>query len=140
MLYEILYSSVASHSLTSEDLIKLGEKASRNNVSRQLTGCLIYYRREFIQLLEGPYEEVQEMYDIILKDPRHTGQNVLWQGEIEKRSFETWSMGFVNLDEVLEEESDIHAVIKECLEEAGSTGYSSTARQLLQIIREERLI
>jgi hypothetical protein len=63
-----------------------------------VTGLLLYMDGNFIQALEGEKEEVLSTHERIANDPRHRGLITLLQGDIEKRDFGDWSMGFRSLD------------------------------------------
>jgi len=52
----------------------------------------------YMQVLEGSFEDVHEIYDSILKDSRNNGNVILLEEEIEQRDFPNWSMGFQNLE------------------------------------------
>jgi len=54
----------------------------------------------FYQVLEGPIEEVDRLFQKIAVDPRHKDVLVLSvQEEVEDRQFPSWDMKKVNLDE-----------------------------------------
>jgi hypothetical protein len=59
MLVELLYCSVSVPSkLTHVDLDHILASARRRNVAVNITGLLLYYRGEFVQILEGEKESV----------------------------------------------------------------------------------
>jgi hypothetical protein len=75
--------------------------ARRRNVAVNITGVLLYYRGEFVQILEGETESVFNMYEkFIGTDARHTALNKVHQNKIPHRSFSEWSMGFVGAAEI----------------------------------------
>jgi hypothetical protein len=102
MLIELLYCSVSVPSkLTHVDLDYILASARRRNVAEKITGLLLYYRGEFVQILEGEKESVINMYEKnIGTDPRHTALNKVHQNTISHRSFSEWSMGFVGAAEI----------------------------------------
>ena len=102
MLVELLYCSVSVPSqLTHVDLDHILASARRRNVGVNITGLLLYYRGEFVQILEGEKESVFNMYEKnIGTDPRHTALNNVYQNTISHRSFSEWSMGFVGAAEI----------------------------------------
>ena len=102
MLVELLYCSVSVPSqLTHVDLDHILASARRRNVAVNITGLLLYYRGEFVQILEGEKESVLYMYEKnIGTDPRHTALNNVYQNTISHRSFREWSMGFVGAAEI----------------------------------------
>lgn len=94
MLYELVYHSTASPTLSELGLVHILRKASHRNPQRGITGCLLYIDREFLQIIEGEKEEVLSLFEGIRKDLRHRNPTVLMQGAIEQRSFPVWSMAF----------------------------------------------
>jgi hypothetical protein len=102
MLVEFLYNSASvSSQLTNMDLDHILASARRRNVSEEITGMLLYYRGEFVQILEGEKKSVENIYDkFIGPDLRHTALNKVHQNTISHRSFSEWSMGFIGAQEI----------------------------------------
>lgn len=102
MLVELLYCSVSeTPQLTNVDLDHILASARRRNAFEKITGMLLYYRGEFVQILEGEKKSVENMYEkFIGPDPRHTALNKVHQNSISHRSFSEWSMGFVGAAEI----------------------------------------
>jgi hypothetical protein len=97
-MFELVYFSTANPGLSSTDISNIIESSIKFNGNNNITGCLIYSNGEFLQLLEGEKEIVQNLFDKIKKDKRH--KNVILLGEDSKdlRLFPKWSMAFQNLD------------------------------------------
>ena len=93
---QLIYISAATVQFTTEDLTTLLQKARANNSKVDVSGMLIYHEGSFFQVLEGPEEEVWNIYDIIGDDPRHDEVKLLLKTKVEERSFADWSMGYVN--------------------------------------------
>ncbi len=102
-MYEIVYCSKASHDLTKKDIDDILKTAHGFNAKYNITGCLLYYNREFIQILEGEKERIQDLYALIYDDDRHTDIIMLAEGEKKERTFKDWSMAYQELsdDDVL---------------------------------------
>lgn len=102
MLVELLYCSVSeTPQLTNVDLDHILASARRRNALEKITGMLLYYRGEFVQILKGEKKSVENMYEkFIGPDPRHTALNKVHQNTISHRSFSEWSMGFVGAAEI----------------------------------------
>lgn len=98
-MYELLYTSVSSRGLNEDELIDIQQVSMQNNFTYNVTGMLVYYDREIMQLLEGEEEDVKALYQRIQRDERHTLMNVFYQGEINERAFDKWSMEAVILDD-----------------------------------------
>jgi hypothetical protein len=99
-LISIVYVSTATLPFSDADLIALLSQSQRSNSSRNVTGMLLYKDRNFMQVLEGPEDQVRALVEIIRADVRHAGFIKLLDREIEKREFSEWSMAFRNLDDV----------------------------------------
>lgn len=102
----IIYVSTAVRPMSDSELSNILAASRKNNVSRGITGILIYrYSAEenvgsFIQLLEGDKTAVMDTYNHIVKDSRHHSKIVLEEGQTESRQFPDWAMGFKNIDAV----------------------------------------
>ena len=67
--------------------------ASRaNNRKHDITGALICRSDIFLQLLEGPENQVKQTYKAIQNDDRHVNVYHLIDQSIEKRLFPAWAM------------------------------------------------
>ena len=98
-MFELLYTSLSPAGLTDTELVELLENARLKNKQLGITGMLIYYNREIMQILEGEEGVVKALYKTISEDVRHTSANVFYQGNIEERAFSGWSMALKVLDE-----------------------------------------
>lgn len=73
--------------------------ARRNNAARGVTGALLYGARRFAQVLEGPAEAVEAIFETIQCDPRHDDIVVLDVSSPDQRAFGGWSMAFAEAPE-----------------------------------------
>ena len=64
----------------------------KNNAERGITGALICRSDLYLQLLEGPAEEIDRTYAAIEQDARHTDPKRLAQGTAPQRLFARWAM------------------------------------------------
>ncbi|MDJ0365205.1 BLUF domain-containing protein [Hymenobacter sp. H14-R3] len=97
-LYHIIYHSMSSgEGMSPEALAHLLRKARAYNQDHRLTGLLLYAAgtHEFVQVIEGPRDEVKYLYDKIALDPRHKHSFVLHEALATGRMFPDWRMGFV---------------------------------------------
>ncbi len=96
MLVRLLYSSEAAESADARLLSDILEQSRRHNPARGVTGVLCVSDDVFIQVLEGGRDEVCELYNAIVRDPRHRKIRLLAYDEITERSFGNWTMGQVH--------------------------------------------
>ena len=102
MLVELLYCSASAvPKLANADLDQILASARWRNLAQDITGMMIYYRGEFVQILEGRKKSVQNVYEkFICPDPRHMSINKVLENTISHRSFKEWSMGFLGAPEI----------------------------------------
>ncbi|HYZ33783.1 MAG TPA: BLUF domain-containing protein [Crenalkalicoccus sp.] len=64
----------------------------RRNAAAGVTGALMVDAAGFAQVLEGPLPAVEQVFEPILRDPRHDEVVVLEAVPVEHRSFPAWAM------------------------------------------------
>ena len=100
MFFELIYTSIASSDLTSKDIVDILEESRLFNSKNDITGCLLYYKGEFLQILEGEKSVVLNIYRKIDKDRRHHNVSLLLKNDIPRRAFNNWSMAFKELSDI----------------------------------------
>ena len=114
-MHALLYRSRARAGLLAPDLNDIVATARVRNRQLGVTGLLLYGELEvvpgapgeFVQWLEGPERAVEDLYDVVQDDPRHSEVEVLGRGPLVElaapsagRLFEDWDMGLVRLSEL----------------------------------------
>ncbi len=99
-LVSLIYVSYATHLMSDQDLLDILDVARERNKKEGITGMLLYRQRFFIQVLEGEEKNVDKVYASISKDLRHGNIMLVQKAGVMARSFDEWSMGFRNLDQV----------------------------------------
>ena len=93
-LYRLIYASTPRPGLSDADITDILDTSTSNNGERFITGFLIFNGSAFLQVLEGPVDEVMEIYGRIVADSRHSGV-VQTGGEIAtERAFPNWDMNY----------------------------------------------
>lgn len=93
----LIYGSTASKPMSDEELVDLLKKSHEKNKRLEITGMLLYDDGNFVQVVEGPKEAVESLYQSIQHDPRHQNVMLFVKRDIEARQFGDWEMGFVNV-------------------------------------------
>lgn len=93
-MIRLLYISTARERHSRAALENILRVSRRNNAAANVTGLLIAGGNRFLQVLEGPEQDVQNTYDRIRLDARHRAPVILKREPIEERAFGAWSMGF----------------------------------------------
>lgn len=103
-LHELTYFSLATRAMSPTDLGALLDEAREKNLRRGITGLLVFFRNEFVQLLEGERTEIFSLYQSICADPRNRNNHLMWEEPIQQRSFADWSMAFTAMDDLTPKE------------------------------------
>lgn len=94
-LCRLLYTSRTAQGrdeLTLPELIALSERASHKNARAGITGSLLFVDGQFIQILEGPAEQVEETFECICRDFRHRELHLVDMVTVKERIFPEWGM------------------------------------------------
>jgi hypothetical protein len=97
MLVRLMYASRAVPSVDQDELVAILRKSKTNNPAHGVTGVLCFSQGIFLQVLEGGRSAVNQLYNRVAADPRHTDVELLIYEEIHERRFAGWSMGQVNM-------------------------------------------
>lgn len=98
-LTRLIYASVTPTELSYAELTTILRTAEAHNTERGITGLLCYSGGSFLQALEGDRDEVNRLYNRIVRDPRHEQCTILRYGRIMARHYEDWSMKLVGLED-----------------------------------------
>lgn len=93
-MYSIVYRSVAAPTFSLSSIYKMLSDARDNNQKKGITGCLLFHKNEFLQLLEGDQNEVTGLYQKIMADGRHWQIQTIKEQSIDAPLFIDWSMAF----------------------------------------------
>lgn len=93
-LQELIYTSVATGPADSDLIAAILASSEKNNVAAEVTGLLMFDGERYIQILEGETDRVDDLFDVIEQDSRHTVLEILHKGSIKHRSFENWRMAY----------------------------------------------
>ncbi|MBD5778455.1 BLUF domain-containing protein [Pelagicoccus sp. NFK12] len=94
----LIYRSTArEETLTNDALARLQYTSISNNNSLGITGILVLSGDQFLQVLEGDSERVNELYHKIAQDPRHHKVRLISFESINERYFSDWGMRLIDL-------------------------------------------
>lgn len=96
-LIHCVYSSAATVELSNQELNTLLDTARAINSKLNITGMLLYEKRSFFQVLEGPANVVKALYAKIDRDKRHDTVVKIIEEPIDERSFSDWTMGYAGV-------------------------------------------
>lgn len=133
----LIYVSSARDVLTDSQLEDILAVARRMNALHQITGMLAYWDGNFIQYIEGPAPEIDQLLRNLGGDPRHAGIIVMQRGTVAQRAFPEWTMAF---DRKLDSQSPGPSGVSRFLTDGFLTGepanLSPQARRMLEAFRQ----
>ncbi|MDB2687198.1 methyl-accepting chemotaxis protein, partial [Mariniblastus sp.] len=99
-MVRLVYTSVKTENCDAAAVDAIVETAKAKNPSSDLTGMLLHTETRFLQVLEGPADNVAMTYELITQDDRHKACHVRYCEPISERHFGEWSMGASNVSEL----------------------------------------
>ena len=109
-LMQLAYISDTQSDINAATVAAIHQQAKRNNALNNVTGVLLTTNKHFMQLLEGEPQQVEQTYQRICQDSRHTNVRMIFSRNTTQRQFPNWHMGLKHtLDHA--EHSDLLAII-----------------------------
>ena len=96
-LKTLTYTSRARLDLTDDDLNDIHQTARHLNALDGVTGLLLFDGSRFLQIIEGGEGAIDNLVERLRMDPRHSAFEVRDEREVDRRSFEDWSMELVRV-------------------------------------------
>ncbi len=93
----VVYCSRATKPMDHATLMKILNDARAFNSMDDISGVLLHDRGNFLQVLEGPSEAVDNLLVTLKRDDRHEEVDVLSDILVSERLFPDWQMGFGDL-------------------------------------------
>ena len=90
--HALVYTSTAHPEADNRYLDDILVDATALNEAAGVTGVLLFDGERFLQYLEGAPEDVSSAFHRVQQSKRHSGINVLMEGEVPRRYFSKWSM------------------------------------------------
>jgi hypothetical protein len=100
MLVRMLYASRALKPIDGPMIESVLKQSRMNNPPAGITGTLCVGGDIFMQVLEGGRDQVNTLYNKIVRDARNEHVVMLHYEEIAERRFAGWTMGYVNLEKL----------------------------------------
>jgi hypothetical protein len=97
MVKSLLYvstSEIRPPLIFHEQVLDIVTASRLKNAVAGVTGTLICTTRGFAQILEGEERILQALLEVIKRDPRHSGVNVLDVRDIRRRRFQQWTLAY----------------------------------------------
>ncbi|MCK0189512.1 BLUF domain-containing protein [Arenibacter sp. F20364] len=93
-MYQLSYFSKATQDISEEVISGILEKSRERNKAKGVTGCLVFHKFSFVQIIEGDKNHIQSLFEEIRQDKRHHDVRLLWEGKNIGRNFGDWNMAY----------------------------------------------
>ena len=130
-IYYLTYASRASNQISYNEIRGILLKSRSNNPIQKISGLLIYKCGHFMQYLEGDEDNVNQLFEKIKCDSRHSEVLILKTGFQEMRQFADWGMAFRCPDKPYDERFTEPSEI--AFTDAALSKYSTNAMMLLHL-------
>jgi hypothetical protein len=110
-LVELTYVSQPAEEMSFLGLMRLLYHSYLRNQALGITGVLIFEDQRFGQVIEGPANSIDGLWEKIQKDDRHKNVKLINRKAIERRSFLKWTMIFQGNQEIANRLPEVKAAV-----------------------------
>ncbi len=136
-MYRLIYKSRANQRIGWELVRKLVNRSEESNQDAGITGVLLATDTHFLQVLEGGFDEVNELFMRIVRDARHDKVQLIAFDCVESRLFGGWAMHGVGIFDFNRDLID--DLIRQYGEEEGSVRFPVEDWKVLALISDLRM-
>lgn len=97
MIKQLTYVSALAPHYDASCVREIWTTSMRSNKANHITGMLLYVNDSFLQVLEGLPGRIDQLYQTIRSDPRHTAELKILDLDLPERQFGQWSIGYASL-------------------------------------------
>lgn len=137
-MYRLIYKSKSIQEIewqTVEDILHASEKG---NEAHEISGLLLSTNTHFLQIIEGKYEDVNDIFMKIARDERHNQIKLICFEVIDARLFSGWGMrgiGIFNFNKDIEK-----MLMDKYGEEDGSIRFPLEAWRVLSLVNDINMV
>ena len=126
----LIYVSQTDKAISYEESLRILNTSWKKNRKNNIGGVLIYDRNFFVQLLNGPIDKVDRIFERISQDERHHTIRLLGEAVSNEIEFDEWNMGFLPKMDVISDMFD------ECGIQEGSGLYSASFDAMKKLLKK----
>ena len=112
-LIELTYVSEPAQGMSFLGLMRLLYHSYLRNLKLEITGALIFENNQFGQLIEGPEDVIESLWEKIQQDNRHKNIRLIERKSIGSRNFQKWTMVFQGDKELFKGLPEVSGAIEE---------------------------
>lgn len=98
-MIELVVNSRASSNLDIQEIEDISNKSYKFNTENNITGCLLYHNHQFLHILEGEEDVIEQLLARVNLDKRHCDMIILMRGNKKERSFNKWNLAYGSINE-----------------------------------------
>lgn len=101
MVKQLIYKSQSVGAISADLMESILAYARRYNANHAITGLLLCSDDVFLQFIEGPPAEIDQLFKRLSQDPRHQRLTLLYTGYADERAYPKWQMMSYSTDQML---------------------------------------
>lgn len=137
-MYRLIYKSTCSKEIDWPLVEGILHESEKNNQEKEISGVLLATNKHFLQVIEGKYEAVNDLFMHIVKDKRHTNLKLISFHVVDSVIFSGWGMRGLG---VFDFNKDLEAsLMKKYGEEDGSVKFPLEEWVALSMINDIRMV
>jgi len=128
----LIYKSRCNGLATWDMVNSILASSARNNPADDITGVLVATETQFLQVLEGEFENVNATFERIARDTRHDTLQLISFTSIKERKFGSWAMHGIGLFDLNRD-----LIFRLCLkfgEDNGNVRFPSTMEDTMALL------
>lgn len=136
-MYRLIYKSRNKQRIDWDLVSGIMDKSVASNEEHDITGVLLATNTHFLQIMEGRFEDVNEVFIRIARDDRHDDIKIVSYGVVDARLFSGWGMrgiGVFNFNKDMERN-----LMKKYGEEDGSVRFPLEEWMALSLVNDIRM-
>jgi hypothetical protein len=102
-MYRLIYKSRSKSPIDWVLIDSILQASENNNPESEITGALLATRTHFLQVIEGSFETVNQLFCAIARDPRHDELQLVGFSCVEERVFPNWTMHGIGIFDLNQE-------------------------------------
>ena len=135
-MYQLIYKSRCTGAVNWSLVNEIISSSETHNKDDSITGVLLATKSHFLQVIEGDFEAINQLFLRITRDSRHEDIQLISFGCVEAPLFGNWAMHGIGIFDINTELSA--ALIEKWGEEDGSVRFPVQAWQALALIHDIR--
>ncbi|MBT8053426.1 MAG: BLUF domain-containing protein [Xanthomonadales bacterium] len=135
-MYRLIYKSKCKGTVDWRLVDQIIGSSEAHNQNDRVTGVLLATKSHFLQVIEGGFEEINDLFLRIARDPRHEEVQLVGFTCVESRLFGGWAMHGIGIFDFNEDLSA--ALISKWGEESGGVRFPVQEWQALALINDIR--